>query len=162
MTSSIVSNRDWLIEHILPRDSVGLIYGNPELDNDLDLMGAHINQKRPLVYLALDLLLHIDHARVAPTKYLRQYKCYPADILFITEWFKSSDLKIRDSSSILTFLPASPRGRPMPWFIGSGERRHVPPASFLWVPLRSAWRAHQGPQVQCAPIVVGCISFIMV
>ena len=54
MTSSIVSNRpqrtatDWFIEHILPRDSKGLIYGNPELDSEIELLVAHINQKRPL------------------------------------------------------------------------------------------------------------------
>jgi len=92
----------WFIENLIPRNSIGLLHSNPELDNDRDLMGAHIHQKRPLVYSALDLLLHIDHARVSPTKFRRQYPCYPADVLFITEWFKSSDLKIRIADQSLS------------------------------------------------------------
>ena len=86
---------DWFIENLILKDSLGLMHGIPQPDDDDDLCGVSIAQKRPLVYLALDLLLHIDHARVAPTKFRRQYPCYPADILFITEWFKSAQIKTR-------------------------------------------------------------------
>ena len=97
------SATEWFIENLILKDSLGLMHGIPQLeDAEDDLCGVSIAQKRPLVYLALDLLLHIDHSRVAPTKFRQQYPCYPANSLFVTEWFKSDVLKRRIADQSLS------------------------------------------------------------